>query len=100
MARMIPTLSEPQLDALDSRAEAQVYRACRDQLPDRVLVLHRAEWIMRQPGEGATDGETDFLLCDPDRGLLTLEVKGGGVGFDPGAGIWTSIDSGGREHAI
>ena len=99
MAHMIPVLSEVQLEGLDSQAEAKVYRACRDQLPDRVVVLHR-ERILRREGEAATDGEADFLLCDPDAGLLTLEVKGGGVGFDPAADNWSSIDAEGSEHPI
>jgi len=100
MARMIPFLSDMQLDALDSQAEAKVYRACRDLLPDRMVVLHRVEWILRKVGEGAADGETDFLLCDPNAGLVTLEVKGGGVRFDPATDAWSSIDRAGREHRI
>lgn len=45
MARMIPELTEEQLNRLNSQAEARVYRLCRDVLPDRVVVLHRIEWI-------------------------------------------------------
>ena len=97
---MLPVLTDAQLDALDSRAEAQVYRACRDQLPDRVLCIHRAEWILRRPQEGASDGETDFVLCDPETGLVTLEVKGGGISFDPTTDVWISTDAGARRHRI
>jgi hypothetical protein len=66
MARMIPELTEDQLNRLNSQAEARGYRLCRDVLPDRVVVLHRIEWIVRETGEGAEDGEADFLLCDPE----------------------------------
>ena len=100
VARVIPVLSDPQLDALNSRAEAKTYRGLRDQLPDRVLVLHRAEWIIRQPGQGASDGEADFLICDPDNGLLTLEIKGGGIRFDAATDSWASTDRDGCEHSI
>ena len=100
MARMIPDLSEEQLARLDSQAEARVYRLCRDTLPERVVVLHRIEWIVRQPGEGAGDGEADFLVCDPEGGLLVLEIKGGGIEFDPATDTWMSIDGQGMKHQI
>jgi hypothetical protein len=95
---MIPELTEEQLNRLNSQAEARIYRLCRDVLPDRVVVLHRIEWIVRKTGEGAEDGEADFLLCDPEGGLLTLEIKGGGIEFDPASDAWWSIDGGGQKH--
>jgi hypothetical protein len=97
---MIPALTEEQLNRLDSQAEARIYRLCRDMLPDRVVVLHRIEWIVRQPSEGAEDGEADFLVCDPDGGLLAFEVKGGGVEFDPSTDAWGSVDDRGTRHQI
>src|SRR5262249_16478641 len=99
-ARMIPDLSEDELSRLDPPAEAKVYRACRDLLPMRVLALHAVEWIVRRSGEGAADGETDFLLCDPEVGLLTLEIKGGGIEYEAAAGRWWSTDAEGQRHAI
>lgn len=100
MARMIPSLTEQQLNDLDSRAEAEVYRLCRDGLPDRVVVLHRVEWILRQAHEEAGDGEADFLICDPDVGLLVLEVKGGGISYDAVTDRWHSTDAWGQTHEI
>ncbi len=100
MARMIPTLTDEQLDGLDSQAEARVYRLCRDALPERVVVLHRIEWIVRHPGGGAEDGEADFLVCDPEGALLVLEVKGGGIAFDPATDLWWSTDCLGTHHQI
>jgi hypothetical protein len=100
MARMIPRLDEQDLAALDPAAEAAVYRLLRDGLPDRVLVLHSVEWITRQTGQGAEDGEADFLICDPAAGLFVLEVKGGGVSVDPIADSWTSTDGRGQTHRI
>jgi hypothetical protein len=97
---MIPELTEDQLNELDSRAEAGLYRLCRDELPDRVLVLHRVEWILREERQGAEDGEADFLVCDPETGLLVLEVKGGGISYEPATGEWSSLDAKNRSHAI
>lgn len=100
MARMIPALADEQLDNLDSRAEARVYRLLRDALPERVVVLHRIEWIVRHPGGGAEDGEADFLVCDPEGAILAVEIKGGGITFDPATDAWWSTDSLGTRHPI
>ena len=100
MAKMIPVLTEEQLNNLDSQAEARVYRLCRDCLPERVVVLHRIEWIVRHSGGGAQDGEADFLVCDTEGAVLVLEIKGGGITFDPTADEWSSTDARGTSHAI
>jgi hypothetical protein len=97
---MIPSLTEDQLDRLDSQAEARVYRLCRDTLPDRVVVLHRIEWIVRQPGSGTTDGEADFVICDTDGAVLVFEVQGGGIAFDPASDTWSSTDGRRQIHQI
>jgi hypothetical protein len=39
MANVVPLLSEANLEDLSSRAEAKVYRACRDELGPDVIVL-------------------------------------------------------------
>jgi hypothetical protein len=100
MAQMRPDLSETRLDALPSRGEASFYRACRDQLPDHVLVLHSVCAVRRHPNGGAYDAETDFVICDSNEGILIVEVKGGGITFDPVHGEWSSIDRVGDRHSI
>jgi len=100
MATPIPELTEQQLDALESAAEAKVYRALRDQLPADYIVFFRVGWILRREDEYAKDGEIDFVVCHPDAGYLCVEVKGGGVGFDAAAGAWYSIDRANRRHPI
>ena len=100
MATTIPDLTDAQLKALPSRGEARVYRSLRKKLPDDYVVLFRVGWILRQEGERAQDGETDFLICHPDKGCLCVEVKGGGVGFDAATGEWFSIDRQRRRHKI
>ena len=44
------------------------------------------------------EGELDFLLLDPSRGALGLEVKGGRVERTPAG--WFSLDRYGQKHAI
>ncbi len=100
MTTTIPDLTDAQLNELPSQAEARVYRSLRDNLPDDYVVLFQVGWILRQEGERARDGETDFLICHPDKGCLCVEVKGGGVGFDADTGEWFSIDRHRRKHKI
>lgn len=100
MTTMIPDLSEAQLNDLPSQAEAKVYRALRDKLPQEYVVFFQVGWILRREEEQAKDGETDFLVCHPDHGYLCIEVKGGGVGFDATTGEWFSVDRHQQKNPI
>lgn len=100
MATLLPQLSDSQLAALPSQAEAKVYRALRDRLPDRYVVLFEVGWILRREDQEAKDGETDFLICDPESGYLCVEVKGGGIAFDGVSGQWFSVDRNRQKHEI
>lgn len=95
MGKMIPGLTEEQLRNLQSKAEAKFYRACKEQLPDDVLVIHSIGWIYRDDRGQLREGEADFTVVSPYAGILTIEVKGGGVAFDAETGNWHSID---RHH--
>jgi hypothetical protein len=97
---MRPVLGDEELKALDSQAEAKFYRACRDQLPDDVLVIHSATWAYRDRLHKLREGEADFTLAFANAGLLSVEVKGGGVSFDATTGSWNSIDRAGVNHPI
>lgn len=100
MATISPELSEAQLNDLPSQAEAKVYRALRDRLPQEYVVFFQVGWILQREEEQAKDGETDFLVCHPDLGFLCIEVKGGGVGFDATTGEWFSVDRHRQKHVI
>lgn len=74
MARMLPT--QPDADAPES--ERRVFAALQRQLPESWTVFHARRLIVPSAGRGpATECELDFLVLDPSRGLLGLEVKGG-----------------------
>ena len=100
MARMIPGLSEEQLRNLRSKAEARFYRACKEQLPDDVLVLHSVSWIYRDDHDRLREGEADFTIVSPHAGIMAVEVKGGGVSFDAASGGWSSVDRFGNHNPI
>ena len=100
MATLYPELTEGELRTLHSRGEATVYRACRDGLPDDYDVYFSVGWILQRPDRHAHDGETDFVICHRVHGFLTVEVKGGGIGFDATTGAWSSTDRSGDVHPI
>lgn len=100
MSIMIPELSDTQLNELPSQAEAKLYRALRDELPEEYVIFFQVGWILRREEEQAKDGETDFLVCHPGYGYLCIEVKGGGVGFEASTNQWFSIDRYQNRHPI
>ena len=100
MATMLPNLSDTQLTDIPSQAEVKVYRALRDSLPKNYIVFFQVGWILRREDEYSKDGETDFLVCHPDKGYLCIEVKGGGIEFDALTGKWFSIDRYRNKHEI
>ena len=91
MARTFPrTLLE---EDLKSNAERKVFEALRDQLSDEWSVFHSASVIYRDHAEGARDDEGDFVLCHPERAIVCLEVKGGGIECQHGE--WFRLPAGG-----
>ena len=100
MSRVVPEIAEDQLRRLPSAAEAEVYRRCRDSLGPSALVVFSLPWIRVSPHGTPRDGETDFILFDETRGVLIIEVKGGGVQVDLASGEWFSVDRQGTKHQI
>ncbi|MDF2995117.1 MAG: hypothetical protein K0R27_754 [Xanthobacteraceae bacterium] len=66
-------------------------------LPDEWVVLHHVSWQSKRGGRQG-DGEADFVVLHPKRGLLVLEVKGGGIEIHDGR--WSTIDRRGNRHDI
>lgn len=95
MARMYP----PQIDSDSPSSEKRVFNSLRDSTPAEWVALHSQRFIL--PGTGndrAREGEVDFVVIDPERGWLGVEVKGGGI--DKRGDQWTSTDRHGRVHEI
>lgn len=74
MARMYPDV--PAGD-LEHASEEPVYLALRDQLGENYAVLHSYPWLRPWRGDALLEGEADFVVLHPQRGMLVLEVKGG-----------------------
>ncbi len=97
MARMYPNQLSPDTK---SDAERLLYEVFRDGLGNDYTVFHSVAW-QSLDGEGRPrDGEADFVIVHPTRGILVLEAKGGAIHCDPCTGYWTSTERHGRTHKI
>ena len=86
-----------------SDAERKLFDLLRDHLPNDYTVIWSIDWtVPRSPsyGGGASESEIDFLLLHPDKGILVLEVKGGGVGYDGSLHEWYTIDRNNKRSSI
>ncbi len=81
-------------------AECKVYDKLEKLLDDTWSVYYSRPWWGISPKGGEIDGEADFIVAHPDKGLLFLEVKGGLVSHDPKTLKWTSKDRIGVVHVI
>ena len=94
MASMIPHVLAPETP----NSERRMYELFRDKLPGAWKAIHGQRFLL--PAKHRTlEGELDFLLLDPARGVLGLEVKGGRVERHAD-GRWTSTDRHGERHDI
>ncbi len=76
MATFIPNVKP---DQIGHNSERLVYEAFQN-LPTGFIVLHSFPWLrpLRDiTTEPLREGEADFVILHPERGLLVLEVKGG-----------------------
>ncbi len=89
MARMVPT-SGPRSGC--SSGERRLYDRLRAALPESVLVVHGARWV--GPGEPSPDGQCSFLVADPERGALLLDVFDSGLSYDPHSDRWRTPAAG------
>jgi len=86
-----------------SNAERKLFDLLRDHLSNDYTVIWSIDWTVAHPassGGGVRESEIDFLVLHPDKGILVLEVKGGGVGYDGALHEWYSIDDDRRRHKI
>ena len=75
-----------------------VYEAFK-KLPDDYIVFYSVKWGEEGFDRKYRKGEADFLVFDPSRGFLVIEVKTGGI-KRAGDGRWFIIDRNGKEHQL
>jgi hypothetical protein len=82
------------------RAEVVIYDRLAATLGDDWTVFYSRPWLGLTPTGAERDGEADFVLANPKLGFLMLEVKGGGISYDPSTETWRSTDRNGVRHKI
>ncbi len=97
MARMYP---ERLPDGLTSDAEYDLFATFEQELDEHFTVFAGVKWLLKGKQRGAFQGEADFIIAHPERGLLILEVKGGDISRDGATGQWHSVDRHGTRHVI
>ena len=74
MARIFPNVD---LGGIPNTSERPVFEALRDQLDSKYTIVHSYPWIRSWRDGALSEGEADFVITHPNKGLLILEVKGG-----------------------
>jgi hypothetical protein len=78
MAHMIPNLP---FSFNGSSGEELLFNEFK-KLPNDYVIFHSIPWTMRSVyGTGFIFGEVDFAVFHPDKGILLIEVKSGGVKY-------------------
>ena len=85
MAKFYPTIID---DFHGSDGEALVYEALKG-LNDEYTVFHSYRWLGEER-QRRSEGEGDFIVIHPRKGILSIEVKAGGISYCGGQWIQTN----------
>jgi hypothetical protein len=88
MARLFPKIDPSEID---NPGERKVAEALVSQLAGRVEVFHGFHWLGGGRKGPLIEGECDFVVLDPECGLLFVEVKGGALEFDTDRMEWRRV---------
>lgn len=75
-------------------AECLVYDRLREVLDNEWHVYYSRPWMGLTPDGREVEGETDFILAHPQKGILCLEVKGGEISYHPESDEWFTTPRG------
>jgi hypothetical protein len=101
VARLIPKVD---VVSIVNGGERVIATELVRQLPESCVVYHSYPWLHLTRSDYSRKqflqaGETDFIVVDPDHGLLVLEVKGGTIEYDPLTHEFFRVHNrGGRER--
>ena len=76
MAKMIPSTMESDNN---SWGEKKVFEALKTKLSAKYTVFHSVRWNDRTEKDTVVWGECDFTVFHPQKGILVIEVKSGGI---------------------
>jgi hypothetical protein len=87
MAKLIPSV---EVTHFNHESERDVANQLVAQLPDDCLIYHSYEWLKLNNGT-LQEGEIDFVIVHPTKGILVIEVKGGmNITFSTSQNQWLS----------
>ena len=81
MAVMIPVECDLSRRPMSERI---VFDAIKKNLSNEWYVFHSFDYVTRDLNKKRWDGEIDFLLYHPEKGMLIIEVKGGAISYRNG----------------
>lgn len=97
MAKMIPL--ELKDGEYESSGEKEVFEALKIGLSDEWIVIYSLRWITDDEiFLNRSNGESDFILINPNYGIMVLELKGGSITCINGE--WFSISSSNIKRSI
>ena len=98
MARLIPTIDP---EEIENAGERKLAKALVAQLGRNVEVFHSFRWL-RTAGRNdhLEEGEADFVIVDPENGILFIEVKGGWIRHDSVSDGWYRTPEGAAEEHL
>ena len=93
MAKFYPSMARGFHGSLGEKAVFQAL-SC---LNDEYVVFYSYRWL-GSPQQRRSEGEADFLILHPRKGILSVEVKAGGVAYRDGQ--WIQINRNTGEEKV
>jgi hypothetical protein len=95
MAHLIPS----SVSDITNDAERYLAETLRDALPQKWVVIHGQRFVTKTD-DRVHIGETDFLIINPEQGMLVMETKSGNLHYDPAGEYWYHIDYNGNKRKL
>lgn len=100
MAKIFPErLPTSVLEDARRGAERKLHAALKS-LSKAYTIYYSVHWQSDPSNWGIGEGEADFVVVHPDKGVIVIEVKGGSIRFDAANNQWYSRAASGQEYEI
>ena len=91
MPEYFPPTIHSLLDKNNFQSEKKVFLSMHDLLSKESKIYSQCNFLKTSIEGSMIDGECDFIIMVPNKGILFLEVKGGIVGFNARDKQWISL---------
>lgn len=100
MAKIFPErLPTSVLEDARRGAERKLYVALKS-LSKAYTIYYSVHWQSDPSKRGIGEGEADFVIVHPEKGVVVIEVKGGSIRFDAVNNQWYSRAASDQEYEI